>query len=616
LTLAEKAFEIVALQGVLAQQESRIAEMDAQIASAGRSDWLNASGCDRLQERLLKGECDLRKAECDQLKVKLAEKSVSTHRDSCGQCDVRKADCDYLKARLAESDATQREATSAFESTLMKLAGAEARVEQLEFALTEKNVQVPSESVTESTLMKLAETELRVSQLALALIEKDVELSDLHDLYTKTRSVAEALVQRGKEATEEIRTMGLKEGASTAALAETSSDSGTRSPELSIIAEEASSSDAMSDSRSETNLDSSPRWEPETGSSSGETVESSLASSDKQANERDKQANERMHPLIRSRIRSVSPMRIVAPLRDVNDQPIHRPRGRTEPSPTRVQSPSSSRVQSPCRLGDVVRVRTIVSPSPTRVRSPSSPRIPPGTTVVRRTTAPIRKQHQSASPVRSPVRHQSASPKRTFVSRHPPTSDVRIESRVGSPVRSVATSPIRRSRSSLLLPTVSPARMVSPLRSQPPPQPAGASPLRGLPLAIATGCASQRIASCSIPAAQWRDGVSPVRAMASQVAEGARLVSPIRGQERVAPPVVVTIETVQTVQSSVCDQWRGQDILDQAIERMRSGAKPQPSQPTDTCLPDSGVSEWRFDRSPSMSYLLQSRTSTVTERFV
>jgi len=117
----------------------------------------------------------------------------------------------------------------------------------------------------------------------------------------------------------------------------------------------------------------------------------------------------------RSRIRSISPMRIVAPLRDEEGKPLHQPRGRLEAAPPATMRRVASCVSPPRSR------QSCASPIPTKTwcREPTPP-------------ATMRRVASCVSPPR--VRQSCASPTRTWCRElTPPSAVQRVASHVSTP---------------------------------------------------------------------------------------------------------------------------------------------------------------------------------------
>lgn len=223
------------------------------------------------------------------------------------------------RATLIESSAAFREATLAKEDALIKLAGAEFKIRQLELALTEMQTALSAKdeellSVHAlykekcAVVMSLAQGgELAVTEMQMALSAKDEELSNVHALYKETRAVAESLAQRGKETIEEICTMERKQVVMTLEVADSGLVSRKRSPDFTEANEETSSTAADSEGHSD-RRSSDLRSERDSGAQqTGPASPTRMRSSAMPLFTRSLVTSDG--------VRSGSPMRIVAPIR-------------------------------------------------------------------------------------------------------------------------------------------------------------------------------------------------------------------------------------------------------------------------------------------------------------
>jgi len=382
IVIAEKTFEVVSLQGVVAEQEQRIEELVEEQENHA------ASGNRHLRAANLQ-------ADNDKLQEQVAE------------AEMLKAENDKLKLQLSATQTGERAAISSQKEALMQLAGIELKLALLESHMAEKD-------------MELSQTKVLYNKL---LVETALRPSDHFDIMNKD-TVDD---KKGNHDTSAAST-----------LADSDTDSAQGSPELSTIQEEASSVAADSDARSDTmTMNASveeyvPHTPPDSSRASEATflqfetctrttqdtevwatqqsvsTEGPLShraahmseplSSNRTLPGPEQEANsERSRPFATSlpRVRSVSPMRIVAPTRDSNGVPLERPRGRLD-------------------IANVVRGLT-----------------PPPCVADVRAASPIFGNAQAASPVRtiptSPLR--AASPMRSAMS----------EVRLASPMRRVQT---------------------------------------------------------------------------------------------------------------------------------------------------------------------------------
>jgi len=463
MMLADKTFEVVALQGVVAEQEVRIAELEDQKASV--------LDCNR----------EIVYVESENESVTMLKTDVSRLHDEVAK----------LNDRLITSQAAETGATSAKNNAFVQLSASELKVAELESALAEKNMVYSQ--LQDNYNKVLAERVLAQQQ------QQQDAAKYAEDAILKSQR-AEVVTLGSPSTTAGTRSIHVQSPATTV-----DSDAGLRSLDLASIRDEifsigervvatarSISADAQLRTPRSIAFDGCGDECQRRRSGSRERSLPKVTSDVPLINfSHESEAHEQSTTIAHRQVRAVSPYRIVAPLRSVDGDPLLYTRGRIEldaPQQRGRVAPSVvvRRTAVVSAAAPIPKVFHSVSPTRTRCVSPMQAwrSIQKANVTTTRLSPKVR--WLAPSPVRT-LRPMTEAQLRTASSPHraPKSRTLWTEVRAASPLRTdkryehaapamatssirIAASPVRTTFATSLARSISPIRAlqsVSPLRT-------------------------------------------------------------------------------------------------------------------------------------------------------